>query len=364
MKKILYIAPHRPERSPGQRFRFEQYIPWLEQNQYGITYSYILNANDDTRFYQKGNYLYKVYIVLKSFFIRLADIFRSRNHQVVIIYREAWFLGSTFFEWWFSKLRIPVIFDFDDAIWMNDTSEANQNLKWLKKPEKTAKIAKYANLVTVGNQYLADYARQYNSNVLIIPTTIDTKHYVSEMPGHNGIVSIGWIGSYTTIKHFKEAIPELKSIHEKYGNKVKFTVIVDKAPDIEEIPIEHIPWSKEKEVSNLDLMDIGIMPLPDDDWSRGKCGFKGIQCMAMSKPVVMSPVGVNSEIVKHAQNGLLASNHKEWVEALSELIEHEQLRKQLGEAGRKTIVEAYSVDSQKKRLLYAIEQLIEPKNIR
>jgi glycosyltransferase involved in cell wall biosynthesis len=358
-KRILYIAPHRPERSPGQRFRFEQFIPFFEENGYNITYSNILSQKDDQYFYGKGNYLYKIYIVLKSFFIRLGNVVNSSKYDVVIVYREAWFLGSTFFEKWLSKRKTPMVFDFDDSIWLNDTSEANQNLKWLKKPEKTGKICHYANLVIVGNGYLAKYAQQYNPNTLVVPTTIETNFYKSSQKNNGNPVNIGWIGSYTTIKHFKEAIPVLKAIKDKYKDKVMVSIIVDKPLYDNNLKINHIPWSKALELENLDKIDIGIMPLPNNQWTKGKCGFKGIQYMAMGKPTIMSPVGVNTEIIHHGENGLLADTKAEWIEQLCTLIENPELRKELGNKGRQTIEESFSVDSQKTKFLEALEKLIE-----
>ncbi|MBR3568259.1 MAG: glycosyltransferase family 4 protein [Salinivirgaceae bacterium] len=352
--RLLYIAPHRPGRSPGQRFRFEQYTDFLESEGFTITYSFLLNAWDDRHFYQRGNYLLKCWIALKCVIIRLFDVLRAWRYDYIIVYREAHFWGWAIFEKLLSMSRAAMIFDFDDAIWLNDTSESNKNLSWLKSSAKTAKIASLANVVTVGNSFLADYARQSNRNVVIVPTAIDTDAYKYRGAVDSEPVTIGWIGSTTTLKHFQNAIPALTAIKLKYGNRVNFKVIVDVDYEVPELGLKSTKWRKDTEVEELNKVDIGIMPLPDDRWSCGKCGFKGIQYMALGIATVMSPVGVNTDIIEHGANGFLASTDSEWVDCLSQLIESVELRQRLGEAARKTIDERYSVRSQQGNLLNAI----------
>lgn len=352
--RLLYIAPHRPGRSPGQRFRFEQYTDFLESEGFTITYSFLLNAWDDRHFYQRGNYLLKCWIALKCVIIRLFDVLRAWRYDYIIVYREAHFWGWAIFEKLLSMSRAALIFDFDDAIWLNDTSESNKNLSWLKSSAKTAKIARLANVVTVGNSFLADYARQSNQDVVIVPTAIDTDAYKYRGAVDSEPVTIGWIGSTTTLKHFQNAIPALTTIKLKYGNRVNFKVIVDVDYEVPELGLKSTKWRKDTEVEELNKVDIGIMPLPDDRWSCGKCGFKGIQYMALGIATVMSPVGVNTDIIEHGANGFLASTDNEWIDCLSQLIESVELRQRLGKAARKTIDERYSVRSQQGNLLNAI----------
>lgn len=359
LKKILCIVPHRPNRSPGQRFRIEQYLTYLKKNGFSIKYSYIVSEKDDKIFYSKGNYIYKLWIILKSFFRRFRDVFLAFKYDIIFIYREANFLGIAFFERMFKLSGAKIIFDFDDAIWINDVSDGNQNLKWLKRPSKTADIIKLSDLVFAGNNYLADYARKYNLNTKVVPTTIDTSY-------HNGItkdynkkpICIGWTGSLTTIKHFETAIPFLKTIKEKYGNKVYFKIIVDIDYEVAELNLKSTRWSIENEISDLAEIDIGIMPLPNDQWSKGKCGFKGLQYMSLGIPTIMSPVGVNTEIIEDGVNGFLADNEEEWIEKISKLIESSVLRENLGSKGKNTISKRYSVVSQKDKYVDYFNSLL------
>ncbi len=352
MKKILAIVQHRKGRSPGQRFRFEHFIPVLKANGYEIIFSNIISEKDDQIFYSKGKYFAKLLIVIKSFRHRLKDLKKAKTFDAVFIYREAFMLGTTYFEKRLSKLNVPLVFDFDDSIWLNDTSEGNQNLAWMKKPKKTADICRFSNLVMVGNQYLADYASKFNKNVSVVPTTINTDyHKPLKERTISDKICIGWTGTTTTLKHYDTAIPVLKKIKEKYDDKVYFKVIVNSEEWNRDFEVKLVKWSKENEIEELCEFDIGIMPLPDDDWSKGKCGFKGIQCMALEMPVIMSPVGVNTNIIDNKKNGFLADTEEEWFEYLCQLIDSFELRQQIGKAARKTIIEKYSVKVWEKKVL-------------
>jgi len=353
-KRILFLVAHRPGRSPGQRFRFEQYLDYLTEHGFDCQISYLIDAKDDQAFYARGRYVRKFWIFLKSLLRRFADLRKLKEFDAVFLYREAFMLGTTFFEKRIFKKGIPMILDFDDSIWLHDVSTGNSNLAWLKKPSKTEEIIALSQLVIVGNQYLADYAQRFGKWVEIIPTTINTEYYKpdnNKISDQNAPICIGWTGSSTTIKHFLLAIPFLKRIREKYGKRVTFRLIADRSCQEDFEGLEFVRWNKETEIDDLLRVDIGIMPLPDDEWSRGKCGFKGLQYMALAKPAVLSPVGVNVDIVEHGENGFLASNENEWFHLLCELIENPDLRQRIGNAGRDTVVKRFSFESQKQKYL-------------
>lgn len=342
---------HRKGRSPGQRFRIEHYLPFLEKQGFEIIFSNILSEKDDITFYSKGKYFGKLKIVIKSFFHRLKDIKIAKSCDYVFVYREAFMLGTTYFEKRFSKSGAKLIFDFDDAIWLNDTSAGNQNVSWLKRPSKTAKICKYSHFVITGNRYLADYALKYNSNVNVIPTAIDMNYHVRNNISKREKICIGWTGTQTTLKHFESAISALKKVKEKYGDKVYFKIVADVDEWENELGIKPVKWNKENEIKELEEFDIGIMPLPDNEWTRGKCGFKGLQCMSMGIPVVMSSVGINNEIIRHGKNGFLCNSEEEWITSLSSIIESPELREKIGEIGRHTVLNNYSVQAWKNQVL-------------
>jgi glycosyltransferase involved in cell wall biosynthesis len=294
----------------------------------------------------------------KSYKKRFNDLKKANNYDIVFIQREAIMFRSALFEKAFQK-RTKLIFDFDDAIWLMDVSDGNKHWKWLKNPAKTSRIIELSDMVFAGNKYLADYALQFNKNVKIIPTTIDTDYHkknINTLPKKK--ICIGRTGSNTTIKHFIMAEPFLEKIKMKFGDKIYFKLIGSDNYKNPKLDIQGIKWNLNTEIDDLSEIDIGIMPLPDDEWSKGKCGFKGLQYMAMEIPTVMSAVGVNKEIIEDGSNGFLASTENEWIEKLSLLIESKELRNKFGVNGRKTVVEKYSVYSQKQRYLDYFSELL------
>ncbi len=359
MPKILFIAAHRINRSPSQRYRFEQYFGFLEARGYTCSISPVISEADDKCFYSHKKYFQKFLILLKSIGIRIKDWLSYNNYDIVFVQREALMIGSTFFERRIKKSRARFVFDFDDSIWLMDTSEGNKKFEWLKNPEKTAKNIRYADLIFAGNNYLANYALHYNNNVKVVPTTIDTETHCPDYSQRNkDILTIGWSGSITTIKHFAYALDFLKEIKNRYGNRIAIKVMGDENYVNEELGIKGLKWSANTEVSTLNSFDIGIMPLPDNEWAKGKCGLKGLSYMALEIPTIMSPVGVNCEIIQHGVNGFLATTTAEWVDCISKLIESEELRKNMGKEARKTVIDKYSVSSQQGVYLKLFNELL------
>ncbi|MGZ4054303.1 MAG: glycosyltransferase family 4 protein [Bacteroidia bacterium] len=358
-KKILFIASHRKDRAPGQRFRFEQYFDYLSANGFDCELSFLIDEQEDKILYKHGHYFEKFKVFLSSYKKRRKDAKNKNKYDIIFIFREALMTRSIYFEKQFKNSRAKLVYDFDDAIWHQDVSDANKKISFLKNPDKISDIISLCDVVFAGNQYLADYAGQFNKNILIVPTTIDTNEYKRMLLGKkDDRICIGWSGSITTIKHFEYAISFLTKIKEKYGDKIKIKVIGDGSYINEPLEIKGVSWTKKEEIKELSEIDIGIMPLPDDEWTKGKCGLKGLQYMALEIPTVMSPIGVNSEIINDGVNGFLAKTEEEWVTKISQLIDSFEMRKKLGSNARKTVEERYSVESQKNNYLNAFNELL------
>lgn len=349
---------HRRDRSPSQRFRFEQYLEFLKQQGFDYDFSYLISPEDDKVFYSPGNTVQKGIIFFKCFSKRLKDALKANQYDIIFIQREAFMTGTTFFEKQFAKSRAKVIFDFDDSIWMQNVSDANKKFSFLKDASKTSKIIALSDMIFAGNQYLADYAKPFNSNIRIVPTTIDTDEYQRMTLPADDKVCIGWSGSITTIQHFKFAVPALLKVKKKYGDRIKIKVIGDANYKNDELDVISMNWNKQDELKELSSFDIGIMPLPDDEWAKGKCGLKGLQYMALEIPTIMSPVGVNSQIINSGVNGFLATTDDDYVNAISQLIEDKELRKKVGAEGRKTVVDHYSVKALQQKYLQYYNELL------
>ncbi len=360
--RILFLANHRPNRSPSQRFRFEQYLPFLKARGFECHLSPLIrSAADDCVFYAQGRHVAKAGILARSVWTRLADWRQFDTYDIVFVHREALMTGQTVFERLLRRARPRVIFDFDDAIWLPAVSAGNRSLQWLKNPAKTPRLIAWADMVFAGNRFLADYASRYSRCVRIVPTTVDTDVFGPvrcESPPDRP-VEIGWTGSPSTIEHLTHALPVLRRLRGKYGERIRFKVVGDASFRDEALGVQGVAWQSETEVRDLSTMDIGIMPLPDNEWTRGKCGFKGLTYMAMGLPTVMSPVGVNTDIVQDGINGCLAAGDEDWMDRLSALVDSPQLRARLGAAGRQTVVDRYSVTSQRATYVAHFAELLD-----
>lgn len=335
--------------SPGQRYRLEQWDPLLRERGVEITYAPFEDEELHSVVYKPGQLGKKLQLVTRNLARRLSTISKARNYDLVYILREAALLGPAVFERLLYQQRVPFVFDFDDAIFVSYRSPSNGYLSYLKFAAKTKTICRLASHVMVGNPYLADYARQVNNNVTVIPTTIDTEKYlVPPRKNDSDALVIGWTGSYSTVQHLDTLRGALKKLAET--EKFRLRVIGTPTYELSPVEVEAMPWRAATELEDLSAIDIGVMPLPDDNWSKGKCGLKALQFMALGIPTICSPVGVNTDIIQDNENGFLAGTEAEWVDKLTRLLRSAELRRRLGDAGRVTVEEKYSAAIQAPRV--------------
>jgi glycosyltransferase involved in cell wall biosynthesis len=358
-QKVLFLIPYPLNEAPSQRFRFEQYFQFLESNNYVYKVQSFLNSRNWHLFFKDGNVLRKCLALINGFLNRFLILLEARKYNFVFIHREATPLGPPVIEWILAHiLRCNIIYDFDDAIWLTDRKQESWFLKHVKYRSKVKLICKWAYRVSCGNMYLCDYAKQFSVNVIYNPTTIDTENRHNKdlftINKNPNTVTIGWTGSHSTLKYLQEVEPVLKQIEKQYPY-VNFIAIADRPPDINLTSVQYITWNEETEIEDLLKIDIGIMPLPEDEWAKGKCGFKALQYMALNIPAVVSAVGVNVTIIDHGVNGFLAKSQEEWFDFLQQLITDDNLRKKIGTLGRKKVIECYSVISNKSSFLSLFE---------
>lgn len=326
---------------PGQRFRLEQWQPYLKDENIFVDYFAFTDEKLRKVLYKKGHYAAKSLGMLRAMTRRFGQILKSSDYDLVYLYRTASMIGPAWLEKILSFRNVPIIYDFDDAIFLENTSKANKRFGWAKFAGKTADICRLSTSVTVGNSYLAEYAKKYNDNVYIIPTSIDTTKYKPAQSKDNKRVIVGWTGSSTSQYHLEKFEPVLEKVIKDLD--VELRVISDRQPDFKNLSSKWLPWSAEKEVEITSQFDIGIMPIPDDDWSKGKCAAKALQYMALEIPAVCSDVGANRDVINQGINGFLVETPEEWKSALSKLATDETLRRKMGVEARKTVVENYSM---------------------
>lgn len=343
--KILFIVPYPTDKAPSQRFRFEQYYNLL--NEKGIAYDirpFLSNEIWDI-LYLPGRFPKKALGILGGLIKRFFLLFKLKQYDYIFIHREATPIGPSFFEFFASRwLKKKIVYDFDDAIWIPNYSEANSFFSFLKGYGNVHKICAYAWKVSCGNEFLCDYAQKFNSNVVYNPTTIDTNNYHNRVKDQSDDeFVIGWTGSHSTIRYIGEIIPVLAALEKKYT--FTFRVISDLKPEFELQSLEYVKWKKETEIEDLLGFNIGIMPLVNDKWANGKCGFKALQYMSLGIPALVSPVGVNSRIVDHGLNGFICETPEEWEKAIETLLQNKEALQEMSKQTRKKIIDHYSVKS-------------------
>lgn len=344
-KRIVIIAPYPYGQAPSQRFRFEQYVDGLKDQGIEIQFHPFLNDKTWKILYQEGGAAKKAWGLLGSFRRRFALMFKLRKADTIFIHREASMIGPAIFEWIIAKvLRKKFVYDFDDAIWLPNYSASNAKFHRLKAYGKVRKIMKWADRISAGNQYLADFAAQYNQNVMVIPTTIDMKNRHNIPVDHTQPKPvIGWTGTHTTMHYLDFIVPVIAELEKEHD--FEFRVISNEKPDYELKSLNFVPWKKETEIEDLSAIHIGLMPLEDNIWAHGKCGFKALQYMSLGSVAVVSPVGVNPTIVQHEQNGFLCEDANQWRNTLIELLNSPELRAKIGEKGKMTVKNRYSVQA-------------------
>jgi hypothetical protein len=251
----------------------------------------------------------------------------------------------------------PVVYDFDDAFFHTYDSHPNALVRGLL-GRKLEPLLRGAAAACCGNAYLETYASRFCEKTMLLPTVVDTDVYDSAPgPRPDRPVTVGWIGSPSTWPYMRPLLPSLRELAQSRGIRIR-VVGAGPAARADAFPgLDLIEWSEAREVEEVRAMDIGVMPLPDDIWARGKSGYKLIQYMACALPVVASPVGVNREIVTPGDTGFLATGDSEWRDALLRLIESPDLRRTFGQAGRRRVAERYSLQVQAPRLVTLLQSL-------
>lgn len=343
--RVLALVQWPPGRAPSQRFRLEQWAPRLEQ-EHGIilTASPFASPELVRAMERPGRRARKLARIARDLARRWARRHDAVGHDAVVVAREAAMIGGPWVERWITARGIPLIYDFDDAVWLR-RADGGRGFSWLlRMPGKTADICRMASHVTAGSELLAEYARRFTARVTVVPTSIELQRSpVQPEPRQERPFRVVWSGSRATLQYLALAVPALAELGRRVPTVLR--VICDGPPPaFANLQVEYIPWTPTSEVEGMADTHVGIMPLPDTPTARGKCGLKALQYMAAGRAVVVSPVGVNRQIVRHGENGLLAHDESDWVAQLERLAHDRAARERLGAAGRRTVEAGYSAE--------------------
>ena len=315
-----------PLAAPSSRYRVYQLLPHLQTLGVDCVVSPALDDDTYRRLYQTtgGSRLAAFNAIRRQ---RQQDLQRLSDFDLVWI-QKGIFPGLTASLECQIAARRPIIFDFDDAIWL-PRHGGNPILRFLHRESTVQKILRRAAAVIAGNNFLADYARQFSGNVTVIPSAVELARY------RRGTgTAVGWIGSRSTLPYLRSLAP----VFQQLG--ITPRVIAAGTPDF---PADFRPWQMETEVAELAQLGIGVAPLPDNPWERGKCAVKILQYMACGLPVVATPVGVQRELVRDGITGFHATTPAEWRDRLQQLLNDDALRQRLGNAGREVVAQSYDL---------------------
>ncbi|BFI98588.1 MAG: glycosyltransferase family 4 protein [Priestia megaterium] len=327
--KVLALT-RLPEIDPSNRYRINQFLPILN-NIYNIEvdlFTFYDSKNFEKYKKKEMNYLTFVNLFYESF----KTILNAKKYDVVWILRSISPIEMPLLVKYIKKQGVRVVYEFDDAIYVNQNK--NSIKRQLSRSWKAvSKYSRLADHIIVGNEILHQWASQHNNKVSIIPTGIDVFSYpIKKYSRSEEVVTLGWLGSTATSPNLYEILPVLESLSEEL--RIRLVIIGGETIQSKKLEIINLEWSKENEKKWLPMFDIGIGPLTNNEFNKGKCGFKLIQYMATSLPVIASPVGIQKEMIINNTNGFLANTIEEWETYIRSLILDEELRKQMGKRGR------------------------------
>jgi hypothetical protein len=347
--KVLFL-PQSTELGPSSRYRVYQLLPHLRKLGIEGEVSPAMDSAMYTRLYLTGGKPPKLSAWRAVWKKRQADLKRIGEFDAVFVQKGV-FPGLYAGVEREIAARKPIVFDFDDAIWLPRRG-GSAILRKLHRERVVQDILDCSAAVIAGNGFLAEYASRFNRHVTIVPSTVDLSLYPTTPPPQPSAPPvIGWIGSRTTLPYLKP----LKPVFEYVG--VKPRVIASGNPSQLGFPVDFRPWRLETELTELSQIDIGLAPLPDTPWEQGKCGVKILQYMACGMPVVASPVGVNAQVVIHGVSGYLVRDTGDWQRMLAELIANPKLRQQLGAAGRETVKKRFSIQGAAEKIAAVLRGL-------
>jgi glycosyltransferase involved in cell wall biosynthesis len=336
---VLALLPF-SEEGASVRFRVSQFLPALSAAGFDVDLHPLFDTTLFRMLYRPGHVAEKATALLARTLDRVKAL---RDHyDLALIHREAYPIGPPLIERWLAK-RVPIVYDFDDAVYLPNTSDANRMIGFLKRPDKIAEVVRLSTEVMAGNAHLGNYARRYSSHVNVVPTCVDTTVWRPAVDAvRSGPPVIGWIGTPTTTPYLMGLQDVFSALAKEHDFVLRVSGSV--APvEIRGVRVDNQPWTLPGEIALFNTCDIGVYPLPNDEWTLGKCGFKAIQFMACGVPVVASPVGVNNQIIEHGVSGLLANTEAEWRDHLRALLIDREIRQRIGAAGRARIEAQYSL---------------------
>lgn len=355
-KKILVICPHPVGYAPGQRLKYEQYFEIFRENGYDITVSPFMSEKFQKMVYQKGRYPEKIFWTITGYLRRVWDILRLKRFDLVYVFLWVAPFAPPFFEKFTRKRAKKMVYDIDDLVFLNPPSSSNPLIHFLRSSRNHISLMKSADHVITCTPYLDQFVRKYNQNTTDISSTINTNLYKPKTDYKiKEKFVIGWSGSHSTSKYLHLLDGVFKDLAREYS--FKLLVMGDASFTLEGVEVEAMPWNEKYEVEVISRFDIGVYPLPNEEWVLGKSGLKALQYMALGIPTVATNIGTIHRIIRNGENGFLVSSEEEWKNTIVKLINDQCLREKTGRQASVTVDEIYSINANKEKYLSILDLL-------
>lgn len=352
-KKILILCPYPENCAPSQRLKFEQYYGFLREQGIELEISPFMSNAFWKIVYKPGNLHLKAWFTLSGYFRRIKDLIRCKRYDAVYVHLWVTPFGFPLFERLLFARTRHVLYDIDDLVYLKaNKSAANGFIAAVKGRRKPIVLMQKARHVITCTPYLDEFVRRYNSSTTDISSTINTETYLPEQNKQNPLPVIGWSGSHSTSKYLYLLKDILLEIQQEYPFVLK--VIGDPDFHIDGLTIRAIRWEEKTEVQELNDFDIGVYPLPDEEWVLGKSGLKALQYMALEIPTVATAIGANFRVIEDGVSGYLVTTNDEWKNRLLTLLKDAALRRTIGQAARFRVEAHYSIRANRQQYLNSI----------
>lgn len=334
--RVLFLTRY-PNAGASSRYRVHQYIPFLEQQ--GVRCE-VQSFMDDAMYglsMRPGHTWRKIFGTVRACARRFGALRSWRRHDIIYLQRELLPFGPPLLESWLRRRGAVLFYDYDDALFIKKPSRYNPLATLLRSAEKTLRIMRTVDCVVAGNDWLRDAAAAQGAHAVTVEVAEDTGRFPARPP-HDGTrpVTIGWLGSPSTVKYLALIAPVLREVARRHPY-VRFELMGGGEFEMQGVPWETSEWSLDGEVAALGRFDIGLMPLPSEDWARGKSGGKARTYMAAGVVPVCTAIGYNLQLIRSGATGFLCGSEDEWLSTLSRLIEDSALRRQVSIAARQDV---------------------------
>lgn len=363
--KVLGLCSY-PLEAACTRYRLMQYIEPLAERKINLTVSPLIDSDEFAMLYRRGGNVRKAAKLLNSVLKRASDLLKANQYDAIIIQREAMIVGPPVFERLYKILgRCPLILDLDDATYLSYVSPTYGKLgSALKFFGKTDKLIDWSETVICGNRSIAEYVENRGGKAVIVPTVVDTALFHPVEKPDLKIPTIGWIGTHSTYPFLESLFPVFEKLAEKYDFILK---IVGSGVDeitIEGVTVNNLSWSLEREITDFQSLDIGLYPMQatesvNEQWLKGKSGFKAIQYLSVGIPYVVTPIGVTEEIGIENETHFTARSKEDWYKRIENLLQSTELRKRMGAAGRKYALGNYTIAAQTELITSTLRRAVE-----